>query len=575
MAQRHWLFPASGAAYGSAFWYLSDYDLGYDYVLAAVMTFVAALAFCSWFAMGVRNLRDDIAFCAVVPTVAALQVFGFQQLVGFEYVDDTAIFGLLISQALWVGIVTSAWRIWMPVQTTVLPNHADPSALVSDIWSIKLSMAFGLLAVGILWPVLWALITLFELVGLTGIEDILTEGWVAAPLSGAACATGILIAREKSNLLIPIRQVIGGMFRVLYPIQALGLFVFLIAAIFGGWETLIAQEFGVWWTVMSAAAGLSYLLFGTVQANDGTTLFGRIGDRIFRVTLWMAPLFGALAIYTIWLRVSDYGLTPSRVYGIWAALFVLFATIWLAVAAFGRRQSTPIMLRKTFGHIAMCLAMMAFVIHLPLMDPISMSARSQSERVQAKLSGQTSTTEILDALEDDLVYLAGELGNPGEDVIADVTESHEAAIPTLADLRAYRAPEMAERMDVDDIPIYPPDHGMGDDTLAALLEDQLKYDREYCRERSVGAENVCAVLLVDLDRDGVKEAVFFNNRDFAGVYAFDASDDNWRLLTNLQVQGDEGDRRKLIEGLASGAVELIAPRFSDLRIGGIEFRQYP
>lgn len=575
MAQRHWLFPASGAAYGLAFWYLSDYDLGYDYVLAAVMTFVAALAFCSWFAMGVRNLRDDIAFCAVVPTVAALQVFSFQQLVGFEYVDDTAIFGLLISPALWVGIATSAWRIWMPVQTTVLPNHVDPSALVSDIWSIKLSLAFGLLAVGILWPVLWALIKLFELVGLTGIEDILTEGWVAAPLSGAACATGILIAREKSNLLIPIRQVIGGMFRVLYPIQALGLFVFLIAAIFGGWETLIAQEFGVWWTVMSAAAGLSYLLFGTVQANDGTTLFGRLGDRIFRVTLWMAPLFGALAIYTIWLRVSDYGLTPSRVYGIWAALFVLFATIWLAVAAFGRRQSTPVMLRKTFGHIAMCLAMMAFVIHLPLMDPISMSARSQSERVLAKLVGQNAQAEIPDELEDDLIYLAGELGKPGEGVIADVTESHADLIPTLADLRAYRAPEMAERVDVKDIPVYPPDHGVGDDRLTALLEDQLKYDREYCRERNAGAENVCAVLLVDLDRDGVREAVFFNNRDFAGVYAFDEANDTWRLLTNLQVEGDGKDRRKLIDGLASGAVELIAPRLSDLRIGGIDWRQNP
>lgn len=575
MAQRHWLFPASGAAYGLAFWYLSDYDLGYDYVLAAVMTFIAALAFCSWFAMGVRNLRDDIAFCAVVPTIAALQVFGFQQLVGFEYVDDTAIFGLLISQALWVGIATSAWRIWMPVQTTVLPNHADPSALVSDIWSIKLSLAFGLLAVGILWPVLWALITLFELVGLTGIEDILTEGWVAAPLSGAACATGILIAREKSNLLIPIRQVIGGMFRVLYPIQALGLFVFLIAAIFGGWETLIAQEFGVWWTVMSAAAGLSYLLFGTVQANDGTTLFGRIGDRIFRVTLWMAPLFGALAIYTIWLRVSDYGLTPSRVYGIWAALFVLFATIWLAVAAFGRRQSTPVMLRKTFGHIAICLAMMAFVIHMPLMDPISMSARSQSERILAKLAGQNLQTEIPDELEDDLVYLAGELGKPGENVIADVTESHADLIPTLAGLRAYRAPEMAERLDVKDIPVYPPNHGMGGDRLTALLEDQLKYDREYCRERSAGAENVCAVLLVDLDRDGVKEAVFFNNRDFAGVYAIDEASDTWRLLTSLQVEGDGKDRRKLIDGLASGAIELIAPRLSDLRVGGIDWRQNP
>ena len=565
------MFPLSGAAYGLAFWYLSNYAPVDEYVLASLMTFVASIAFCSWFAIGVRNLRDDVLFALGASLLAALQVLSFQIFVGLDYVTDIPTTGLLVCQAIWVGIAVAAWRIWARPQTTVLPNNRDRAALVPEIWSIKLSLAFGLLAIGILWPLLYAMTLLLELVGLDLIWDFIAEGYIAAPLSGVAFATGVLIAQEKGNLLIPVRQVIGVLFRVLYPIQACGLLVFLAVAVFGGWQILIAQEFGVWWTVMAAAAGLTYLLFGAVQAGEEPTLFGKIGDRIFRVTLWMAPVFAAIAIYTIWLRMADYGLTPSRIYAIWAALFMLFATIWLAVAAFGRRQSTPNALRQTFGQMAICFAMMAFVVHLPLIDPVTMSARSQKARLADKIAAEAPSSELSTHTLNDLSFMAGRLGDPGIAAIAEFQETYPDLVPELTALRDRNPNDRGEMIAVDRIPIFPENHQVPSALIDKLMTGPLEFYRRFCRDET--GDNLCSVLLIDLDGDGAKEAVFFIDEDYAPVYRFETDENEWTSVGTLQLEGTQNDHAKLLRDLQEGAVDVVAPRYSDLKIGGRRWRQ--
>ncbi|MAZ31607.1 MAG: hypothetical protein CMO06_00405 [Thalassospira sp.] len=567
MKKAHWLFPLSGAAYGFAFWYLIDYRWEDNYLLVSLMTFIAGLAYCSWFAIGVRRLRDDLAVTLVLPLLAALQVLAFQHLVGFEHTDETAIFGLLACQALWVGVAVGIWRIWGPLQTTVLPNYPDRAALVPEIWSIKLALAFGLVGVAVFWPVFYALCSLFMLVGIDQIWELISEAYVALPLSGAAFATGILIAREKSGLLIPVRQVIGGMFRILYPIQASGLFLFLVAAALGGWEVLLDQDFGVWWTVMAAAAGLSYLLFGAVQAGEGSTLFGRIGDRVFRFTLWMAPIFALIAMATIYIRVREYGLTPSRVYAIWAAVFVLMATIWLSVAAFGRRQSTPVSLRRAFGHIAICGVLTAFIMHLPFLDPVSISARNQQSRLSSMTDWDTA----------DLAFIARNLGMPGEKALAELDVAKPDTVPPIAELRSYIDPDAGRVMvEIDNIPVYPLEYRVSGEAVIRLLEGQLEYDRRFCRKEGsgTGAPNQCALLMVDLDGDGMEEAAFFTTRDYVDVYRYGPDDAGWQVAVSFFHDQSEIDHEEMLRDLANGNFEIVSPRYSDLLIGGARWGQY-
>ncbi|MCC9620918.1 DUF4153 domain-containing protein [Thalassospira sp. MA62] len=578
MKLRHWLFPASGAAYGWLIWYLMENGTDANAPFTATaMTFVVALAFCSWFAIGIRNLRHDVMFCGGVVLLAVAQVFAFGHLVGLSHIDDTAAFGLFVAQGLWVGIAIAAWRLWGPVQATVLPNSQSPAALVAEIWSVKLSLVFGALAAAILWPALWALIALFNLVGLDGFGALVTEDWVAIPLSWAAFATGILIAHTKSNLLVPVRQIVGGLFRILYPFQALGLFVFLIAVVLGGWKVLVAQEFGVWWTVMSAAFCACYLLFGSLQASDNLTVFGRLGDRILRFSLWVPPIFGAIAIYTIWLRISEYGLTPSRVYGLWSALFMVLATLWLAREGFGRHQSMPAALRDVYGRVLLCLGGMAFVMHLPLMDPLTMSSRSQQARLEQRLP--TENSGALPALiQEDLEFMAWRLGRPGEDALADLAQGRVDVISSLDYLRTYRAPNEPPAATRQEIPVFPENHGVSDLVLNQLFDQNTPFDREFCIEQNTGSatrKNVCAVLLVDLDDDGLEEAVTITYPNRFSLYDFDQDAQEWAFERALRQDGDTvtDDPQQFLRDLEAGNFGPVKPRFSDLRIGSNDWRQ--
>ena len=582
MKNRYWLLPLSGAVYGYAFWFLAEYFSDDWGVRPVALTFLSALAFSSWFAFGVRRVRDDLLFVLGVSLAASLQIWAFQMLVGFDHVESEVEMALVGAQALWVFVAVAMWRLWMRPQTTVLPTSTDRGALVPEVWVIKVSLAFGLLLVVIVWPVLFAMAELFNLIDLRILGRLLSEGWFSVPVTGMAFATGLLVAREKSRFLEPVRQVIGGLFRILYPVQALGVFIFLIAMALGGWNVLVAQNYSGWWAVTSAAVGLGYLLFGAAQADNHPTLFGRWGDKIFRVTLWMSPVLGAIALYAIWLRVAEYGLSPSRVYGIWTALFVLFASAVLAVAAFGRRQSMAGALRNSFGHVLICLAITAFVIHLPMLDPVSMSARSQQVRLLAKMDDAGLANFDLDRdkslavswsdIDNDLDYVLLHLGDPGESTFEEISERY----PNLElDAQTRRKQWQAGPMPVtpqSEIPILPKDHGVSDEAIASLMDD-LTYQRQHCRESGSKEKDKCLLFLIDFDKDGTKEAVFFNSWQNAVLLRFVPEDADWEIVKNMLVKNDDMDREAMIKDIENGDFALVEPRYPDLRIGSMRLLQ--
>lgn len=576
MKHRYWLLPLSGAVFGYAFWLLAEYfsdDLG---IRPAGLTFIAALAFCSWFALGVRNLRDDLLFVLGVSLLAGLQVWAFQMLVGFEHIESDPQIALIGFQLVWVFIAVAMWRVWMRPQTTVLPERPERGALVPEIWVIKVSLAFGLLLVAIVWPVLFALSELFNLIDLRMLGYLLDEGWFASLVTGTAFATGLLVAKEKPRILKPVRQIVGGLLRILYPVQALGVFIFLIAIALGGWNVLVAQNYSGWWAVTTAAVGLGYLLFGALQTNNRSTLFGRRGDKVFRVTLWMTPVLGAIALYAIWLRVAEYGLSPSRVYGIWTSLFVLFASVLLAVAAFGRRQSMADALRNTFGHVLICLAITAFVINLPLLDPISMSARSQQARLLERMEDANlaefdierdkSLAVSWSDIDNDLDYMLSYLGRPGARAFEAISEHYP-------NLELDGEQRLKNRMSGEkpvtplaDIPVLPEGHGVAENEVALLLEE-VSYQRQYCRNATTGEDDQCLLLLIDLDGDGVEEALFFNAWPYALLLSHDLDGDGWNVAKNLTIENDDLDREALIADIKKGDFELVSPRYPDIRIG--------
>ena len=587
-----WLFPLSGGFYGAALWYLLTYVDERSLYLAPLMIFIIAAAYCCWFAIGVRKLWRDIVFSLVVCGLTAGQVAVFQALVGFANVYDTSVTGLFVAQAVWVGVLVAMWRS----PASAVPNDDGGNAedaynrgtmapprgkwgrfvdifqIVPQIWNIKLSLAFGGVAIGVFWIMAYLLATLLNIVGFTALKDFLESSFGGALLSGAAFATGIMLTREKPNLLKAVRQVLGTLYRFFYPLQAAGVFLFLLLGALGGWEQLLGQDTSMCLVVTAAALWLSYLLFGAIQSGVTTTLFGRRGDVVFRYTLWMAPLCALAAIGTIWIRVDDYGLTPQRIYSTWIAVVVLIGTLWIMRAGMMRAKTDGkgmiAALQRAFGQVAFGGAMIAFLIHLPWLDPVSIAAGNQQTRMM-----QSDTLKHTD-----LAFMAQALGKPGEKAVAALKQAHPDAVPDLAELRSMPVwRNQRQEVAASEIPVFPENQPYSRADLTQMMDKDLQFDRQFCKSDTVAmsapqAENKCALLIVDLDGDGIGEAVFFSLRPVATVLKYRPQKKQWASVRTLFLEKGNG-KTDIIAQLKQGDFKLKTPAYSDLSVGGVLWEQ--
>ncbi|OKH87665.1 DUF4153 domain-containing protein [Thalassospira sp. TSL5-1] len=595
MSKFWWLFPLSGGLYGVAAWYLFDQFDEQSLFVAPLAMFVAASAYGCWFALTYGRLSAALAFTGLVAVLAAGQVAVFQHIVGFDYLDDMVVFGFFVSQIAWVGLLVALWRARYDAT-----DHEKTGAAVADaargpiwhvpyraigpaIWDVKLSLAFGLVSIGVFWIMAYVLGTLFNVVGFTAFMDFLQSALGGSMLTGAAFATGIMLTREKPALLKAVRQVLGTLYRFFYPLQAAGVFLFLLLGALGGWEQLLGRDTSISMVVLAAALWISYLLFGAVQSGATTTLFGRWGDVVFRYSLWMAPVCALAALGCIWLRVEDYWLTPLRLYATWLGLYVLGATVWIMRAGMIRGDGMISRVQRAFGQVAVGGIVVAFVMHLPWLDPVSISAASQ----------QTRLGLLNDMPKADLAFMARQLGKPGEEALTTLRTENPDRVPDIEELRNYYpAYEDVQTPSFEEIPVFPQNHPFSDDDLRNLIDHNLQYDRMFCqsdKEHSnhpddpdhPGQGNKCALLLVDLDGDGQSEAVFFSLRNYAPVFRFRPARHDWIKLHDMYRETGRDDAAmdaatlagNMLEALQKGAFSPEKPVYSDLSVGGARWQQ--
>ena len=108
--------------------------------------------------------------------------------------------------------------------------------------------------------------------------------------------------------------------------------------------------------------------------------------RVVDLCLLCLPVLVLLAGYSTWLRIAQYGLTPSRVLAI-LLVAVIFAHCMAAVWAVVVPQRQWLWsVRRTNPVIALLTVALLLAIHTPWFSPLKISASNQVARV---LSGKT------------------------------------------------------------------------------------------------------------------------------------------------------------------------------------------
>jgi len=369
----------------------------------------------------------------------------------------------LISGGYAIAAFVYLLTISVPFAVARLQHHGGwrhYGLLFDAAWDLVVRIASASLFVGAAWTVLMLSDLLLGLVGLTVIQDVIE--WPPFPFlfSGIALGLSLAIVHELRDYVSPF--LIIQLLRLFLPALLAVLAIFIAALPFRGLGDLFGQ--------FSAAAILMGVTFAGItlvttaihrddtQAADGPLMRG--ATKALSVLL---PAPALLALWAVWLRVDQYGLTPHRIAALVAAAVLSLYAVAYAVAVLrgpnwrnAQRQVNRGMAVLTLGVAALWLT--------PVLNAERMSTASQLDRAERGpppgnlplremaqdwgKAGQRGLARLEAAAQDDpdmLAQISQARGGPGSDDYAEGEDRQAVPLDQMVPLRpeGARLPEGA------------------------------------------------------------------------------------------------------------------------------------
>lgn len=469
--------------------------------------------------------------------------------------------GLLLAGALRFGGVedylASAHPILAALAVAVLPlpfliasgagvGWRHYPALFGESWAMVVRALAALVFTGTVWAMILLSDLLLGLAGLRLIGPLLDIPLVPWVVTGAALGLSLAVVAELSGVLSPV-LVLRLLRLLILPVLAV-MVLFLIAlpvnglAGFGGLSAAA--------TLLAITAACATLVTTAVERDETGAVTGALMPRAAQALAVLLPLPPALALYALWLRIDDRGLTPERLLAVTLALIGLGYGLTYAASVL---RGDGWMGRVRRANVAMALVTLGLAaLWLAVFPAEAISARDQVARL---IDGRTAPGEFdlaaLDrwgragaAARTEVEALAKE---PGQEALAALLsgELPPAEVPELAALRAELAAVM---------PVQPPGATATRDLLLPALDAGTLTDwLAACRTPFDAGRPGCVFVVGDfLPRWPGEEALVLTR-----------STSGWVGLTGLALGDDGAPRYVSVTSLTgmlpdeAGGVELL------------------
>jgi hypothetical protein len=337
----------------------------------------------------------------------------------FEFPFFSGILAVLIAAPLFqTNRDEGAWRF----PYARLHRHAWTDAVIGAA-----SLAFT----GITFMLAWLIASLFGVIGIDAIKELLQKEWFSWMLAGLAFGGAIGILRERDALAATLQKLAMVVLSVLAPVLAVALAVFLLSLPFTGLKGLWESDIPA--TPMLLLSGAGAIVLANAVIGDGRE--ERSSNRWLQnaaamLVLCVLPL-AALAVLSMGQRIGQYGWTPERIWGVIAAGIAVaygLSAIW---AAWIGGKDWDDQLRPLQTKLAIGLCGLALFLALPILDFGAISAKSQLARLE---SGKIKAEEF------DWAAMAFDFGRAGRRALERIAASGPAAQRQLA-LTALKSKE--------------------------------------------------------------------------------------------------------------------------------------
>ncbi len=258
------------------------------------------------------------------------------------------------------------------------------------------------IVIAVFWGLLITAGLLFDIVGIHSVPMILFAPVCSVPLTMMMTAISISVAIKHPGIDSLGRWLLS-VLAWLLPFFSILSLAFLVCLLWGGVKGLTAL-----WNTGQASTLMLLLQAGTIILANAAWLDGsksafrtRSIDLLAQISLLCLPVYSVLCLYSLSLRISQYGLTPDRVQALFLALV---SGIWgIAYAGTVIARNWP----ASIGRVnAACVLFVTFIVLLmnsPVLDPLRLSADDQVARLR---------TGKINAKHFDYAYLAS-LGRYG------------------------------------------------------------------------------------------------------------------------------------------------------------------
>ena len=470
-----------------------------------------------------------------------------------------------------ISMLIACFKTLMHLQLWATQTPQSYAALFAASWRNFLVAALSLLLVGGVYAILFLWGALFAVIGIEFFQDLFEEDWFLFPVLAVAFGLGVLIFRRLINVIDGITRLLEGLMRLLLPLAAVVLLIFLAALPFTGLAPLWATGSGTALLMWLNAFVLFFL--NAVYQTGRETPYPPLVHRLLAPGIALLPILSGLALYGLYLRVDQYGWSLGRSWAFTACALLALFSLGYAWIIIRRRDGWPQGLGRVNILMGWLVLGLMILVNTPVLDFRSISLASQLGRVEA---GEIEMREF------DFHYAWRDLARPAHLKMQALIKENEGKDPELVriieDASSFKAPpaqnamlweRIVRRPEPFEVP--PGVRSAIEDYYADPYTDEPAFDRPgvfYPRPHP-SEYGVPILLRADLNADGASEYVFLAadpNGNWVFAFCIYQEGGQWRrqpMMLRHAIQ----DGTDLAQILREGEISSAAPKFEDLRIG--------